>query len=45
MELGTLCARTFKIIGLPFFSMIRLTNSIEAKTALLFRFFNFHAII
>jgi hypothetical protein len=40
-ELGTFCTHSFKIIFATFFSMVILRDSIEVKTFLLFRFFNF----
>jgi hypothetical protein len=48
MELGTFCTNIFfKIISttFSFFFVIRLIDSIEVKTVLLFRFFSFHSII
>jgi hypothetical protein len=44
-ELGTFCTHIFKNYFRTFFFMVRLIDSIEVKTVLLFIVFNFHAII
>jgi hypothetical protein len=41
-ELGTFCALIFKIIFATHF-IVRLIDSIEVKTALLLRYFNFNS--
>jgi hypothetical protein len=43
-ELVTFCTHIFKLF-LQLFFIVRLIDSVEVKTVLLFTFFNFHSII